>query len=317
MSHAVQGMRWLGAALILAIAAGCATGPNANKADPFEPVNRGVFRFNETVDKAVLKPVAKAYVNVLPSLVRTGVNNFFGNLAEVWTFANTLMQLKPQASAETFMRFNVNTFFGLGGLLDIATEMGIDRHTEDFGQTLGRWGVPPGPYVMLPLLGPSSVRDAAAFPLDRYGDAFSHVLNVEVRNSLTVVRLVDLRSNYLRAGQLLDDAALDKYSFTRDAWLQKRRNDVYDGNPPPELDARDDGLVSDGAMARIDAASADVPIKTPTVAPITVLPTDAAPGTTSASVLVPDAVLTFDSDLGSASPESPVTVIRTVGIGRD
>lgn len=230
-------VRWVGLIAVVVMAAGCATRPagiSANPADPFEPFNRSVSNFNEKVDNAVIKPVATAYVKVIPSLVRTGVGNFFGNLGEVWNFANSVFQLKAQRSAETFMRFNVNTFFGLGGLLDIATEAGIDRHSEDFGQTLGRWGVPSGPYVVLPVLGPSTLRDTAAFPVDRFGDAFRYVPNIEVRNSLTVLRLVDLRSSYLRAGQLLDDAALDKYSFTRDAWLQKRRSDVYDGNPPDD-----------------------------------------------------------------------------------
>lgn len=230
-------VRWIGILAVVVTASGCATRPAgvaANPVDPFEPFNRSVYNFNEKVDDAVVKPVAKVYVKVLPSLVRTGVSNFFGNLGEVWNFANSVLQLKAQRSAETFMRFNVNTFFGLGGLLDIASEAGIDRHSEDFGQTLGRWGMPPGPYVVLPILGPSTLRDTAAFPVDRYGDAFRYVPNIEVRNSLTVLRLIDLRSSYLRAGQLLDDAALDKYSFTRDAWLQKRRSDVYDGNPPDD-----------------------------------------------------------------------------------
>jgi len=230
-------VRWAGLVVVVVMAAGCATRPagiSANPADPFEPFNRSVSNFNDKVDNAVVKPVATAYVKVIPSLVRTGVGNFFGNLGEVWNFANSVLQLKAQRSAETFIRFNVNTFFGLGGLLDIATEAGIDRHSEDFGQTLGRWGVPAGPYVVLPVLGPSTLRDTAAFPVDRFGDAFRYVPNIEVRNSLTVLRLVDLRSSYLRAGQLLDDAALDKYSFTRDAWLQKRRSDVYDGNPPDD-----------------------------------------------------------------------------------
>ena len=225
----------IGLVAAVVLVSGCATRPpgiSANPADPFEPFNRSVSNFNEQVDNAVVKPVATAYVRVLPSMVRTGVSNFFGNLGEVWNFTNSVLQLNPQRSAETFMRLNVNTFFGLGGLLDIATEVGIDRHNEDFGQTLGRWGVPPGPYVVLPILGPSTLRDTAAFPADRFGDAFRYVPNIEVRNYLTALRLVDLRSGYLRAGQLLDDAALDKYSFTRDAWLQKRRSDVFDGNPP-------------------------------------------------------------------------------------
>lgn len=224
--------RWTGAVAIFALVSGCATGPGANPADPFEPFNRSVFRFNDGVDEAVLRPVATAYRNSLPSMVRTGVNNFFGNIGDVWNFANSVMQLRLQASAENFMRFNVNTLFGLGGLLDIATEAGIERHNEDFGQTLGRWGVPSGPYLVIPLLGPSTVRDAAVLPIDRYGDPLTHVDGGIARGSLSVLRVIDGRSNFLRASQLLDDAALDKYSFTRDAYLQRRLNDVYDGNPP-------------------------------------------------------------------------------------
>ena len=224
--------RFTCAAGALALMSGCATGPGANPADPFEPFNRGVFRFNDSVDEAILRPVATAYRNSLPLPVRTGVNNFFGNLGDVWNFANSVMQLRLRASAENFMRFNVNTVFGLGGLLDIATEAGIERHNEDFGQTLGRWGVPSGPYLVLPLLGPSTIRDAVVLPIDRFGDVLLHLDGGVTRSSLVVLRVIDARSNFLRASQLLDDAALDKYSFTRDAHLQRRLNDVYDGNPP-------------------------------------------------------------------------------------
>jgi len=236
---AVRGLRPLGAAVLLALLTGCAAGPYPNAADPFEGFNRGVSRFNDTVDDAVLVPVATAYRQVLPSPVRTGVNNFFNNLGDVWNFANSVLQLKAQHSAETFMRLNVNTFFGLGGVLDVASELGIDRHNEDFGQTLGRYGVPSGPYVVLPVLGPSTLRDTAALPVDVRGDLVDHIHDIPVRNSLYVLRVVDTRSNYLRATQLLGDAALDKYSFTRDAFLQRRRSEVYDGNPP------DDGAGND------------------------------------------------------------------------
>jgi phospholipid-binding lipoprotein MlaA len=235
LSSAIRGasvLGRLGALALLVIASGCATGPNPNAADPFEPFNRGVSRFNDVVDDAVLRPAATAYREVLPSPVRTGVNNFFGNLSDVWSFVNSVLQLKLQHSAETFMRVNVNTVFGLGGLLDIATEAGIDRHSEDFGQTLGRWGVPSGPYVVLPLFGSSTLRDTAAWPIDRRGDLLRELNDIPVRNSLYFVRVIDGRANLLRAGQLLDDAALDKYSFTRDAFLQRRRNEVHDGDLP-------------------------------------------------------------------------------------
>jgi phospholipid-binding lipoprotein MlaA len=232
LSGTASAMRYLGAVAALTLASGCASGPKANPVDPFEPFNRGVMRFNDVVDEAVLVPAATAYRRVLPSLVRTGVNNFFGNLADVWSFANSVMQLKLEHSAQTFMRVNVNTVFGLGGLLDIATEAGIDRHSEDFGQTLGRWGVPSGPYVVLPLLGSSTVRDTAALTIDRQGDLLNLIHDIPWRNSFYFVRVVDARSNFLRASQLLDNAALDKYTFTRDAYLQRRKNEVHDGDLP-------------------------------------------------------------------------------------
>jgi phospholipid-binding lipoprotein MlaA len=230
-----RGLCAVASAAGLALAAGCATGPNANPADPLEPLNRQVTRFNDAVDDAVMKPVATAYQNVVPSLVRKGVSNFFGNLSDVWSLVNNVAQLKLQNSLETFMRLNVNTFFGLGGLLDIATEAGIDRHSEDLGQTLGYWGVPSGPYLVLPLLGPSTLRDAATLPADDWlGDPLDYMSNIRLRNSLRVLEVVDKRSSLLSTTRLLDEAALDKYSFTRDAFLQLRRNEVYDGDPPEE-----------------------------------------------------------------------------------
>jgi phospholipid-binding lipoprotein MlaA len=252
MSNAMKNIatyaRWMGVSAVLSVLAACATGPQANPLDPLEPFNRGVTRFNDVVDENVLVPVATTYTRVLPSLVRTGVANFFNNVGDVWNLANNVAQAKLQNSAQTFMRLNVNTIFGLGGLLDIATEAGIDRHDEDFGQTLGYWGVGSGPYLVLPLLGPSTVRDTAALPVDRWGDPLSHMNDVAWRNSLNVLNLVDTRAKYLRAGRLLDDAALDKYTFTRDAYLQHRRSDIYDGNPPDEREDIDgkDGKGNDG-----------------------------------------------------------------------
>ena len=224
--------RWTGAAAVFAVMAGCATGQGANRADPLEPLNRSVFRFNDAVDTAVFRPVATGYRDVVPSMVRTGVTNFFGNVSDVWSLAHSIVQLKAQNSAETFMRLNVNTFFGLGGVLDVASDLGIERHREDFGQTLGRYGVPAGPYLVLPLLGPSTVRDTAALPIDRYGDGLSAIQDIAWRNAFYGLRVIDARANLLRVSQMLDDAALDKYSFTRDAFLQRRLSEVHDGNPP-------------------------------------------------------------------------------------
>jgi len=221
---------WAGL-LALALLQGCAVGPNPR--DPFEPFNRSVTRFNDGLDEAIVKPVAQAYQDTVPSPVRTGVNNFFGNLSDAWSFVNNVLQARPQAAVDSFMRVSVNTLIGLGGVLDWATLMGIERHREDFGKTLGRWGVDTGPYLVLPVLGPSTVRDAAARVVDAKGDLVLQIDNVPARNSLYVLRAVDLRASFLRAGDVLDQAALDKYSFTRDAYLQ-RRGVVIDVNGDTE-----------------------------------------------------------------------------------
>jgi phospholipid-binding lipoprotein MlaA len=210
---------------VLALA-GCATGPHANPKDPIEPFNRGVHRFNEDVDKILLKPVATVYRDVTPDLVRTGVNNFFSNLRDLWSSVNAALQLRPQEAVENFMRFSVNTFWGIGGLLDIASEMQIERTTLDFGQTLGRWGVPSGPYLVLPLMGPSTLRDTVGMGVESSGDLLGGINHIPSRNSLYALRIVETRANLLRAGSLLDEAALDKYSFTRDAYLQRRESQI-------------------------------------------------------------------------------------------
>lgn len=221
-----------GLAALLALSTGCASGPGANPLDPLEPFNRGVTRFNDGIDRAIVKPVAVAYDKVTPSMVRTGVSNFFHNLADAWSAVNSVLQLKPQAALDSLFRFQINTIFGLGGLLDVASEANIERHKEDFGQTLGRWGVPTGPYVVLPLFGPSTIRDTAAMPVDTWGNGISSINEIPLRNSLYVLKGVEARANLLRASNVLDQAALDKYTFTRDVYLQLRRSEVYDGNAP-------------------------------------------------------------------------------------
>lgn len=225
-----------GMVISLALLTGCATGPGANPRDPLEPFNRGVYRFNDAVDRAVIKPVSTAYRDVLPSPVRTGVANFFANLQDAWSFVNNGLQLKGEAAGNSLVRFGVNTFLGFGGVLDIASEMQIERHSEDFGQTLGYWGVRSGPYLILPLLGPSTVRDTAALPVDAQGNLVSGVSDVPTRNSLTTLNLLDQRSRLLDASAMLDQVALDPYTFTRDAFLQRRQNDVYDGYPPDDIE---------------------------------------------------------------------------------
>lgn len=223
---------WLAAVQFNAVAA-----PGLN--DPWEPMNRRIYAFNDVVDTAVVRPAAQVYTNVVPSFARTGVHNFLGNLSDVWSMANSALQLKGQATAETFMRVSVNTVFGLAGLLDVASEMGLEKRKEDFGQTLGYWGVPPGPYVVLPILGPSTVRDGLSLPLDFKGDPGQNASDVATRNTLTVLRVTDLRSSLLKTVDAVKEASLDPYSFVRDAYLQKRENDIYDGNPPSDFDYAD------------------------------------------------------------------------------
>jgi phospholipid-binding lipoprotein MlaA len=213
-------------ALALLLLTGCASGPDANPRDPLEPFNRSVYRFNDAIDSAVLKPVAQTYVKVTPSPVRTGVNNFFGNLGDLWSAVNAGLQLRPKETADNLLRFSFNTVFGLGGLLD--SEAGIPRTRIDFGQTLGRWGVPSGAYVVLPFMGPSTVRDAGAGLVDAVGDPVGHVDHVPSRNSLYGLRIVDTRANLLRAEQILDGAALDRYSLLRDFYLGRRQRQIDD-----------------------------------------------------------------------------------------
>ncbi len=219
--------RLMSSALLVMLLAGCATGPNADPRDPLEPFNRSVMRFNDSVDAAVVRPVAVAYRDVVPSPVRTGVHNFFGNLRDLWSFVNATLQARPQEAAENFMRFNVNTFLGFGGVLDIATEMGIPRTTLDVGHTLARWGVPPGPYLVLPLMGPSTVRDSLGMVVDARGDLVTQgVDHQSTRNTLVVVRVVDVRTQLLPATDMLDEIAFDRYVFIRDAHLQRRLSQI-------------------------------------------------------------------------------------------
>lgn len=213
-----------------------APAPQTSKADPWERWNRKVYSFNDAIDTAVIRPVATTYVKVVPQPIRTGVNNFYGNFSDAWSAVNNMLQGKIGDGLQDVMRVGTNTVFGVAGLFDIASEVGLDRHGEDFGQTLGRWGIGAGPYIVWPLLGPSSLRDSIAMPLDRAvspGLAFS---GDALRYGLTGLGLVNERANLLPTTRMLDDMALDKYSFVRDAYLQRRRSLVYDGNEPEPKD---------------------------------------------------------------------------------
>lgn len=199
-----------------------------------------MFGFNDTVDDAILRPVAKAYRAALPGIVRTGISNFFSNLEDVWISVNDVLQGKLQQGLEDFGRFLLNSTLGVGGIFDLASEVGLQKNNEDFGQTLGSWGIGSGPYLVLPLLGPSTVRDGFGFLFDSQADLVFQIDGVRVHNSLYATRAISSRANLLDASSVLETAALDKYAFVRDAWMQRRRNLVYDGNPPREKEDADD-----------------------------------------------------------------------------
>jgi phospholipid-binding lipoprotein MlaA len=220
-------LRCIAAAMLMGLTA-CATGPDAHPKDPLEPWNRGVYRFNDVLDTNVVKPVAETYQEVTPDPVRKGVSNFFGNIRDVWSSVNAALQLRPQEALENLFRVGLNSTVGLGGVLDVATEMGIPRTRLDFGQTLGRWGVPSGPYLVLPLLGPSSVRDATGTGIQFRLNDYTNFDDDQLQTSLTALEVIDTRAGLLRAGTLLNEAAIDKYSFVRDFYLQRRQNQIDD-----------------------------------------------------------------------------------------
>ena len=255
-------MKFRHLALTVAAAAaltGCA-GPNPR--DPYEGFNRSMFKFNDAVDQAALKPAATAYKNVLPTFVQTGVNNFFGNLSDVWSAANGFMQGKGEQGMSDVMRVALNSTFGLLGVLDIASEAGLRKHNEDFGQTLGYWGVQSGPYLMLPLLGPSTVRDTVALPLDIKADPWGYKDPVNVRNIGSVTRIIDKRAGLLDATSLMEEAALDRYEFVRDSFLQARESKVFNGESGPrggnDADKKEDKAKP--AAADADSGTDVVPV---------------------------------------------------------
>lgn len=224
--------------LSIILMTGCATtaqNERVAKIDPFEPMNRAVFTFNEKADDYVIKPLAEAYKFVLPEFVRTGVTNFFSNINDVLIAANNLLQGKPTDAASDIGRFLINSTIGVLGLFDVATDMGLDKNREDFGQTLGVWGISDGPYVVLPFFGASNIRDTVGLVVDIETDFMinTNKLNSDEKIAINALRVINRRADLLDAGQLLEDAAFDKYSFVRDGYLQRRRSQIYDGNPPP------------------------------------------------------------------------------------
>ncbi|HKO67455.1 MAG TPA: VacJ family lipoprotein [Burkholderiaceae bacterium] len=219
---------------------GCATVPADSGNDPRDPIesfNRQVFEFNDVVDRAVLKPVAQAYDYVLPEPVRDCISNIFSNFREPSNAVNNLLQGKPIDAASDTCRFVVNSTVGLLGCFDLARQMGLEKHNEDFGQTLGRWGIDSGPYLVVPILGPSTLRDAVGiYGAEPYLDVNFYINNVRVRNAIIGTRFVNQRAELLQTDDLISGAALDKYRFIRDGYLQRRRSLVYDGSPPAATD---------------------------------------------------------------------------------
>jgi phospholipid-binding lipoprotein MlaA len=220
---------------LIGIVTGCASLPNANPADPYESVNRKVFAFNEFVDTMFLKPAAKAYVAVAPAPVQKGVSNFFGNIGDAHSFLNSALQGKREKAGQDLGRVFVNTFFGFGGLYDLGTDLGYERGDEDYGQTLGYYGVGPGPYLVLPFMGPSTARDTAGLIPNFFLDPVSSLTSSATQdNALRALRILDTRASLLPTENLLQSAALDKYTFLRSAYLQRRQSLVYDGKPPKD-----------------------------------------------------------------------------------
>jgi phospholipid-binding lipoprotein MlaA len=217
------------------LVSGCATVEGErDPRDPWEGTNRAVYRFNETFDEYLAKPVARAYVKALHQEIRTRIANFFSNLQDPLIGIHNFLQGKFEDGVNDWARFAFNSTFGLLGIHDVSSEWGLEKHNEDFGQTLGHWGVGPGPYLMLPVLSSSSVRDGTGTVLDWWGDLLGEVRPINLRNSLIVLRATNTRADLLEASRILEEAALDKYVFQRDAYLQRRQNLVYDGRPPRE-----------------------------------------------------------------------------------
>ncbi len=241
-----------------------------NPVDPWENWNRKVYAFNDKIDAAIVRPLAETYRDVVPELVRTGVSNVLGNIADAWSAVNHILQGKFASGVEMTARVVTNTLAGFGGILDPATEFRLLKRPEDFGQTLGKWGIGNGPYMVLPLLGPSTVRDAAGLIVDRQVAPSTLPPTLNGQLAVAGVELVNARTGLLAATQLLDQVALDKYSFVRDAYLSRRRDALYDGAPPMEDEFKDEPA-SDApaakAAAKPPAAAASAPATVPAPSP--------------------------------------------------
>ena len=271
-------LRVAGLALAVAMLAGCATVQNPTKEDPLEGFNRTIFTFNDTVDKYAVKPVAKGYVFITPQPVRDSVTNFFSNIGDVYIAANNLMQLKIADGVSDIMRIVINTVFGVGGLFDVATLAKLPKHDNDFGLTLGHYGVPAGPYLVLPLFGPSTVRDGVGIVGNYFINPLTYVKPDSLSWALYGVNLINTRANLLNASDVLEGAALDKYSFVRNAYLQRRRYLLSEGSastglpdygneaPLPKYEDVDGGAAAPAAGAPAAGAAKPVPASAPEAA---------------------------------------------------
>ena len=272
-----------GGLMLIALASGCATANNRNPQDPFERFNRSMFVFNDRLDRVAVKPAATIYQKIVPQFVQTGIGNFFGNLGDVWTGVNDMLQGKFEDGLNDFMRVAVNSTFGIGGLIDIGSEAGIRKHREDFGQTLGVWGVRAGPYVVLPVLGSSTLRDTLATPLDIAGDPWSYKRPIGWRNTGTVLRGIDLRASVLGASSLVEDAAVDRYEFIRDAYLQRRQSKIDDDRGSPRKQDKTDAAADDAEPAPPGGGGTPPPTQSPSVPPAS--PASAKPVVVPVSLL--------------------------------
>ena len=203
-----------------------------NPHDPYEGFNRSMFAVHEVIDKYAAKPVAQVYDNTVPLPVKAGVGNFFGNVGELWVGVNSALQGKFSDAGVDLGRLLINSTVGIFGLFDVASELGLERHDEDFGQTMAVWGAGSGGYLFWPVIGSRTVRDTLGWGVDLMGDPVGYVDSIPVRNSLRGLRIVDIRASLLPADKVVEEAALDKYAYIRDAYLQRRRNQIFDGRPP-------------------------------------------------------------------------------------
>ncbi|WP_448166760.1 MlaA family lipoprotein [Burkholderia ambifaria] len=236
-----------------AVLSGCATGPNRNPNDPLEPMNRAMYKFNDTVDTNIAVPIAKGYQKITPTPMRTAISNFFSNLGDLGNMANNLLQLRITDATQDLMRVAMNSVFGVAGLIDIATPAGLPKHHQDFGLTMARWGMPSGPYLVLPVFGPSTIRDGVGRAVDVRFNLLNYI-EPAARNPMYIAQFISARSDLLGATDLLKQAALDPYSFVRDAYLQQRKSLTYRGQsasatPPNYAEPGEAGAVPAAAPA--------------------------------------------------------------------